>query len=43
MVARPESAAGVAFDDMARAVAGALGWRHVSPDAAAQSLAARSA
>ena len=43
MVARPGSAAGIAFDGLARAVAGALGWRHVSPDAAAESLAARSA
>lgn len=29
MVARPESASAVAFDAIARAVAGALGWRHV--------------
>ena len=29
MVARPASASGSAFDAIARAVAGALGWRHV--------------
>jgi ATP-binding protein involved in chromosome partitioning len=29
MVGRPESTSGAAFDQVARAVAGALGWRHV--------------
>ena len=35
MIARPDSASGVAFDHIARAVADALGWRHTTaePDA----------
>lgn len=33
MVARPESAAGIALDHVAREIAGALGWRHVSREA----------
>ena len=33
MLARPQSAAGTAFDAIARGVASALGWRHVTEEA----------
>jgi ATP-binding protein involved in chromosome partitioning len=32
MIARPDSAAGVAFQQVARGIAGALGWTHVSEE-----------
>jgi ATP-binding protein involved in chromosome partitioning len=32
MVARPDSASGIAFEHIARAVAGALGWRHTAAE-----------
>jgi ATP-binding protein involved in chromosome partitioning len=32
MVARPDSASGIAFEHIARAVAGALGWRHAAAE-----------
>ena len=32
MVARPASASGIAFEHIARAVAGALGWRHAAAE-----------
>jgi len=35
MVARPSSAAGIAFELIARGIAGALGWEHVPAASAA--------